>query len=74
MQNVCASNSCNRGGDRPKWGIMPKQAPVTAQGPDYIPALSFDALTPFYDSVLRWVMQEERFKWALLQWATIQDR
>jgi hypothetical protein len=53
---------------------MPKQAPVTAQGPDYIPALSFDALTPFYDSVLRWVMQEKRFKWALLQWATIQDR
>jgi 2-polyprenyl-3-methyl-5-hydroxy-6-metoxy-1,4-benzoquinol methylase len=52
---------------------MRKQAPVTAQGPDYIPALSFDGLTPLHDSVLRWVMQEERSKRALLQRATIRD-
>ena len=35
----------------------------------YIPALSFQWLTPLYDPVLRWVMREETFKRALVQQA-----
>jgi hypothetical protein len=33
---------------------------------EYIPALSFNWLTPVYDFVLRWVMREETFKRALI--------
>ena len=38
----------------------------------YIPALRFYWLTPLYDPVLRWLMQEERFKRILIQEANIQ--
>ena len=37
----------------------------------YIPALSFNWLTPVYDFVLRWVMREETFKRALIAQAQI---
>jgi ubiquinone/menaquinone biosynthesis C-methylase UbiE len=37
----------------------------------YIPALSFDRLTPFYDPLLRWGMREQAFKHALIQQAEI---
>ncbi len=40
--------------------------------PGYIPALRFRFLTPFYDFVLRWLMNEQRFKAALVQAAGIQ--
>ena len=33
----------------------------------YIPALRWNVLTPFYDSVLRYVMQEDRFKNELIR-------
>lgn len=33
----------------------------------YIPALSFNWLTPLYDPLLRWGMREETFKHALIQ-------
>lgn len=39
---------------------------------DFIPALSFPWLTPFYDPVLRWAMQEQKFKTHLLQQVDIQ--
>lgn len=35
----------------------------------YIPALKFRQLTPLYDPLLRWGMQEERFKRALIRQA-----
>lgn len=38
----------------------------------YIPALSFRMLTPLYDPLLRWGMQEARFKRALIRQADIQ--
>ncbi len=38
----------------------------------YIPALSFSWLTPIYDPVLKWGMQEERFKRALIRQAQLQ--
>lgn len=38
----------------------------------YIPALRWNVLTPLYDSVLRYVMQEDRFKNALIRQAQIQ--
>ena len=38
----------------------------------YIPALRWKGLTPFYDLVLRWVMQEEHFKQELIRQAQIQ--
>ena len=37
----------------------------------YIPALSYDRLTPFYDPLLRWGMREETFKSALIRQAEI---
>lgn len=39
----------------------------------YIPALRFHWLTPLYDPLLRWLMQEERFKQTLIQEANIQS-
>jgi ubiquinone/menaquinone biosynthesis C-methylase UbiE len=39
---------------------------------DYISALSFRWLTPLYDPLLRWAMQEERFKRHLIRQADIQ--
>lgn len=38
----------------------------------YIPALSFNWLTPLYDPLLKWVMREETFKRRLIQEANIQ--
>jgi ubiquinone/menaquinone biosynthesis C-methylase UbiE len=38
---------------------------------DFIPALAFSWLTPFYDFFQQWVMQEERFKSALIKQADI---
>jgi ubiquinone/menaquinone biosynthesis C-methylase UbiE len=43
---------------------------VTRSKP-YIPALSFHSLTPFYDPILQWVMQEQRFKQLLVEQAQI---
>jgi ubiquinone/menaquinone biosynthesis C-methylase UbiE len=37
----------------------------------FIPALSYDRLTPFYDPLLRWGMREETFKSALIRQAEI---
>jgi SAM-dependent methyltransferase len=37
----------------------------------YVPALSYDWLTPFYDSVIRWTMPELRIKRQLIQQAQI---
>lgn len=42
------------------------------QNDKYIPALSFDWLTPLYDPLLRWGMREETFKRALIRQARIQ--
>ena len=38
----------------------------------YIPALSFDWLTPLYDPLLKWVMREETFKRKLIEQTAIQ--
>jgi len=38
---------------------------------NYLPALSYDWLTPFYDFVVRWTMPELRIKRALIQNARI---
>jgi len=37
----------------------------------YIPALSFKALTPFYDTLFKWTMREELFKRRLIEEAQI---
>jgi ubiquinone/menaquinone biosynthesis C-methylase UbiE len=42
------------------------------QGTSYIPALGFDLLTPLYDPIVHWLMQEERFKSQLVDQAAIQ--
>ncbi|MBI3760806.1 MAG: methyltransferase domain-containing protein [Chloroflexi bacterium] len=42
-----------------------------SKGGKYIPALSFDWLTPLYDPLLRWGMREETFKRALIVQAQI---
>lgn len=44
---------------------------TNASNRGYIPALSFHRLTPFYDPLLQWVMQEEHFKQMLVQQADI---
>jgi len=46
---------------------------MTAKPDRYIPALRFHRLTPFYDPVLKWVMQEEVFKRRLIAQAAIRD-
>ena len=40
---------------------------------DYIPALRFEWLTPLYDSVMRWGMQEDEFKSDLINQAHIRS-
>lgn len=45
---------------------------MSMSGNRYIPALSFRRLTPLYDPLLRWGMQEERFKRAFIHQAHIQ--
>ena len=42
-----------------------------AQKEGFLPALRFGWLTPLYDPVLRWVMQEEVFKRRLIRQATL---
>ena len=37
----------------------------------YIPALGYDALTRFYDPLIRWFLREATFKWALIEQAQI---
>jgi ubiquinone/menaquinone biosynthesis C-methylase UbiE len=44
---------------------------ATASHDNYIPALSFHSLTRFYDPLLQWVMQEQRFKELLVEQANI---
>ncbi|MCC6457970.1 MAG: methyltransferase domain-containing protein [Caldilineaceae bacterium] len=44
---------------------------VNASNRGYIPALSFHSLTPFYDPLLQWVMQEDRFKQMLVEQAGV---
>lgn len=44
---------------------------MLAREPDYIPALSHDWLTPFYDTLIRWTMPEDRFKRELVRQAGI---
>lgn len=45
---------------------------MTAQKERYIPALSFQWLTPIYDPLLKWGMREETFKHRLIERADIQ--
>lgn len=45
---------------------------MATQPARYIPALSFTWLTPFYDPVLKWVMQEDAFKRRLTSQVNIQ--
>jgi ubiquinone/menaquinone biosynthesis C-methylase UbiE len=42
------------------------------QDTSYIPALGFDLLTPLYDPIVHWLIQESRFKSHLVAQATIQ--
>lgn len=42
-----------------------------SQNANYIPALRFKFLTPFYDPLLRWGMREETFKQRLIEHAQI---
>jgi ubiquinone/menaquinone biosynthesis C-methylase UbiE len=43
------------------------------QEPSYIPALSYDRLTPLYDILIRWTMPESRFKRQLVAEAKIKN-
>ena len=49
-----------------------QQTAETKTNAPYIPALRWKGLTPFYDVLLRWVMQEEHFKRELIRQAQIQ--
>lgn len=40
---------------------------------NYIPAVSFDWLTRFYDPLIRWTMPERAFKSALIEQARLED-
>lgn len=40
----------------------------------YIPALRFEALTPFYDAIVRWTLRERAFKERLVQQADLRSR
>lgn len=44
---------------------------MTNQTTPYIPALRFHWLTPLYDPLLKWGMQEDRFKRQLIAQAAI---
>jgi len=44
---------------------------VGKSNPEYIPALGFRGLTPFYDLIQRWVVRDERFKVPLIEQAGI---
>jgi ubiquinone/menaquinone biosynthesis C-methylase UbiE len=45
---------------------------MTESNQEYIPALRFKALTPFYDFIQRWLVQDTRFKSRLIEQAGIQ--
>jgi SAM-dependent methyltransferase len=62
-----ASASISCAGQIASWRIVEMKANAT-----YIPALRWNGLTPFYDFVLSWGMQERRFKQMLIQKAQIQ--
>ena len=49
-------------------------AQPTKVQPPFIPALSFRWLTPIYDPLLRWGMQERGFKQKLIQRAALEPR
>ncbi|MBI2845313.1 MAG: methyltransferase domain-containing protein [Chloroflexi bacterium] len=49
---------------------MPQESPQK-DSKDYIPALGFDFLTPFYDSFQKWLGREKELKGCLLQEAQI---
>ncbi len=40
--------------------------------PEYIPALSFRVLTPFYDFIQKWIVRDVRYKTRLIEQAEIQ--
>lgn len=44
----------------------PRAAVKTANRNHYVPALAFDLLTPFYDTVVKWTTREEVFKGKLI--------
>jgi ubiquinone/menaquinone biosynthesis C-methylase UbiE len=44
-----------------------------SQDTSYIPALGFNLLTPLYDPIVHWLMQENRFKSQLVVQAAIQS-
>lgn len=46
---------------------------MAKHGSTYIPALSHDWLTPFYDTLIRWTMPESRFKRQLIAEARIKS-
>lgn len=46
---------------------------VSKHDKEYIPALSYDALTPLYDLVIRLTMPESRFKRRLIEQADIKE-
>ena len=56
----------------PQFEMDHKSTAETKTNSAYIPALRWKGLTPFYDAVLRWVMQEEHFKRELIRQAQIQ--
>ena len=45
---------------------------MTGSDQEYIPALGFRALTPFYDFIQRWLVRDTRFKSRLIEQAEIQ--
>jgi ubiquinone/menaquinone biosynthesis C-methylase UbiE len=45
---------------------------MTGSNQEYIPALGFRALTPFYDFIQRWLVRDTRFKSRLIEQARIQ--
>jgi len=44
---------------------------MTKTQPDYIPALGFRVLTPFYDTIQRWVVRDAHFKLRLIELAAV---
>jgi len=45
---------------------------MTESREDYIPALSFRVLTPFYDFIQKWIVRDVRYKSRLIEQADIQ--
>ena len=49
-----------------------RRVPTAQRGEDYIPALTYDRLTPLFDPLVRGFMRERRFKERLLEQARIE--